>query len=113
MEAMGMYRSGALSTRREHDDDGARTPLHLAYKNLKPFADKHLNGVHASPLKYRTKKGGIGHGIRAEMLPKVCEIWLDARNAGRTSTWRITTSAGLTRRWRGKRQRLVVAEKAR
>ena len=82
MESMGMYRSGALSTRRSDDDTGARTPLHLAYKNLKPYIDKHLSGVHAEPVKYRARNGSIGNGIRAEVLPKICEVWLDARNAG-------------------------------
>lgn len=82
MEAMGMYRSGALSTRRENAEDGARTPLHLAHKNLKPFVEKHLSGVHAEPVRYRAKNGSIGHGIRAEVLPKICEVWLDARKAG-------------------------------
>lgn len=33
MAAMGMYRSGALSTRRTRGVGGARTPLFLAYKN--------------------------------------------------------------------------------
>ena len=83
MEAMGMYRSGALSTRRKEADGlGARTPLHLAYKNLKPFVTKHLSGVHAEPIKYRTKSGTIGHGIQADMLPTICEVWLDAMQAG-------------------------------
>ncbi|HWB12668.1 MAG TPA: P63C domain-containing protein [Pirellulales bacterium] len=82
MEAMGMYRSGALSTRREEDDRGARTPLHLAYKNLKPFVERHLDDVHMEPLKYKAKSGNVGHGIRAEALPKICEVWLDARKEG-------------------------------
>lgn len=83
MEAMGMYRSGALSTRREAaTEGGTRTPLHLAYKNLKPFVDKHFDPVHSAPIKYRTKQGNIAHGIRAEMLPRTCEVWLDARKAG-------------------------------
>jgi hypothetical protein len=83
MESMGMYRSGALSTRREDDEEGGpRTPLYLAYKNLKPFVDRHLGVVHTEPLKYRTKTGNVGHGIRAEVLPKICEVWLDARKEG-------------------------------
>lgn len=82
MEAMGMYRSGALSTRRDRDSAGAQTPLFLAYKNLKPFVDKHLNSVHFSPVKYRTVKGGIGHGIPAEVIPVICRIWIEADKAG-------------------------------
>jgi hypothetical protein len=79
MESMGMYRSGALSTRRQPEESGAQVPLHLAHKNLKPYAERHLGDVHEWALKYRTPTGNIAHGIRAELIPKVCEIWLDAR----------------------------------
>src|SRR5690349_15833401 len=69
MAAMGMYRSGALSTRRKIDDEGggANIPLFLAHKNLKPFAERHLGGVQFEPLKYRTRDGNVAHGIKAEI----------------------------------------------
>lgn len=81
MEGMGMYRSGALSTRRrdEEDEGGARTPLYLAFKNLKPYVIRHLGGVHADRLLYRTMGGNVAHGIPAGLIPKICEVWLDAR----------------------------------
>lgn len=83
MEAMGMYRSGALSTRRQRDKTGAQTPLFLAHKNLKPFIDKHLGGVHYEPFKYiTTSSGKVAHGILDEVIPKVCEVWIDADRAG-------------------------------
>jgi len=82
METMGMYRSGALSTRRKAEVDGAQIPLSLAYKNLKPFVEQHFGAVHYNPITYRTKRGRIARGIRAEVLPKICEVWLDARKAG-------------------------------
>ena len=82
MEAMGMYRSGGLSVRRQADERGARTPLYLAFKNIKPFVDKHLGDVHSAPLRYRTLSGNIAHGIPAEVIPKICDVWLDAKKAG-------------------------------
>lgn len=83
MAAMGMYRSGALSTRRGRSETGAREPLFLAYKNLKPHIDKHLGGVHFKPIQYRTPEGGVAiTGIRAELIPKICEVWIDADRAG-------------------------------
>lgn len=82
MEAMGMYRSGALSTRRSRNEAGAQTPLSLAHKNLKPFVDQHLGGVHFEPFRYITESGNIAHGITGEILPKVCEVWIDADRAG-------------------------------
>lgn len=83
MAAMGMYRSGALSTRRERAPGGALPPLFLAYKNLQPFVDRHLGGVHYNPVQYITLAGRVAtSGIRADFLPKVCEVWIDAERAG-------------------------------
>jgi P63C domain len=80
MEAMGMYRSGALSIRRK--DAGAPIPLFLAHKNLKTFAEKHLGTVHFEMIPYRNDRGNLAMGIPAELLPKICEIWMDADKAG-------------------------------
>jgi hypothetical protein len=79
METMGMYRSGAVSVRRK--DATAHIPLFLAHKNLKPFAEKHLGSVHFEMIAYRNERGNTGMGIPAEMLPKICEIWMDANKA--------------------------------
>jgi len=84
MDLMGMYRSGALSVRRgPADDEGAQMPLYLAFKNLKPFITKHLGDVHTKPLRYRGIEGGqIANGIPAEIIPKICDVWIDAKNSG-------------------------------
>lgn len=82
MEGLGMYRSGALSTRRQAETGGARAPLYLAFKNLEPFVNKHLGEVHEQSHKYRTLSGNVATGIKAELIPKICDVWLDARLAG-------------------------------
>ena len=81
MSGMGMYRSGALSVRRG-DSESARIPLYLAFKNLFPYVIKHLGDVHVAQFKYKTLTGGVGHGIDASLIPKICSIWLDARKDG-------------------------------
>src|SRR5437868_1606074 len=55
MRAMGIYRSGALSTRRS-DDDEVYFPLHLAFKNLRPFIleDQELVEALRVPIRYRS-----------------------------------------------------------
>src|SRR5262249_9203497 len=82
---MGMYRSGALSKRRARPEGGrAREPLFLAYKNLKPFVDRHLSPEHFEPVQYITPEGSMATtGIRAEVLPKVCGVWIDADREGK------------------------------
>lgn len=84
MEAMGMYYSGYLSTNRPDQEDGAaEMPYYLAHKSLQPFVQRHLGAeLQGQPLKFRTKRGAIANAIKAETLPRICEIWLDARNAG-------------------------------
>lgn len=83
MRVMGMYRSGALSVRRpEAEEGGAREPLYLAFKNLKPFIDRHLGDVHQRTLTFRTLSGNIAQGIPADILSKICEVWIDAKAAG-------------------------------
>lgn len=82
MAGLGMYRSGALSKRRETGEGGAQMPLYLAFKNLLPFVVKHLGDVHIKPKKYRTLSGGVAHGIDATTIPRICSVWMDARRAG-------------------------------
>jgi hypothetical protein len=90
MQAMGMYRSGALSVRRK--EAGAPIPLFLAHKNLKPFAEKHLGSVHFEMVPYRTDRGSYGMGIPAEILPKICEVWMDANKAGVLGARQVLTA---------------------
>src|ERR1019366_5575246 len=82
MAALGMYRSGALSVRRKDGEGGAQTPLFLAHKNLKPYIEKHLGSVHYKPERYKTIKGGTAIAITGEIIPKICEIWMDADQDG-------------------------------
>jgi len=82
MAALGMYRSGALSVRRDVSETGAQIPLSLAFKNLKPFIVKHLGDVHFQPMRVIFANGSIGHGLDAILIPKICEVWMDARKAG-------------------------------
>lgn len=51
----------------------------LALDNLKPFIDNELIDS-TKPIKFRAEKG-TAWGYRAEILPKVCEVYLRARDA--------------------------------
>lgn len=50
----------------------------LAADNLKPFITKDLDES-TRPIKFRTLKGATAFGFRADLLPKVCEVYLRAR----------------------------------
>ena len=59
-----------------------KVPTFLAADNLQPFVPSGL-GVSTSPIPFQPADGGlISYGYPAELLPKVCKVYLDARDAG-------------------------------
>jgi P63C domain len=56
-------------------------PVLITAANLKPFIDSELEET-AKPIWYKGPGRG-GFGIRAEVVPKICEVWLKARDAGK------------------------------
>jgi len=56
-------------------------PAFLTAQNLKPFIDSDLH-VTSSQIEFRPLKGARAFGYSAELLPKVCEVFLRARDAG-------------------------------
>lgn len=78
MKVMGMYYSGWVARNRPPEDAAADVPQFLSFKSLKPFVDKHLGDLQSITVKYRTQHGNIAHGIKAEIIPKICDVWLDA-----------------------------------
>lgn len=86
MKGMGMYYSGWVARNRTPEEQSAEVPHFLSFKSLKPFVDKYLGNLQSIILRYRTASGGIAHGIKAEIIPKICEIWLDAEESGSLGT---------------------------
>jgi len=78
MAGMGMYYSGWVARNRSAEDKAADVPHFLGFKSLKPFIDRHLGDLQSIVVKYRTTGGKVALGIRAEIIPKICEIWIDA-----------------------------------
>lgn len=56
------------------------SPL-LDSENLKPFISNELFAS-ISPVQFRVPEGARAWGYKAELLPKVCEVYLQARDAG-------------------------------
>ena len=64
-----------------HDLD---LPVFLRAENLQPFINEELIEA-ANPIVFRpiiSSRGGISYGYKAELLPKVCEVFLAAQDAG-------------------------------
>jgi P63C domain len=83
MSGMGMYYSGWVSNNRSAEDTAADIPQFLTFKTIKPFVDKHLGDLQSITVNYRTERGGIARGIKAEIIPKICDVWLDAEEQRR------------------------------
>jgi hypothetical protein len=82
MEGMEMYYSGYLSTSEKLDDSPADLPPFLLYKALKPFVDKRFPDLRNISVRYRTEKGRIAHGVVADIIPVIFDVWIDADEAG-------------------------------
>jgi hypothetical protein len=52
----------------------------LALENLKPFIDEELASS-TFPVIFQSVTGSKAYGYKAELLPKVCEVYLKARDA--------------------------------
>lgn len=72
-------RSGKAKGGRKYDLE-FKVPVFLSAANLKPFITEELL-VNSTPIAYRPLKGGPAIGYRAELLPGVCHIFQDARDA--------------------------------
>jgi hypothetical protein len=84
VKALGLYRSGAVQSReKDAAEGGAQLPLFVANKNIKPFVDKELADVLLNPIWYIPEGSGTKHkGVRASVIPQICDVWLKARDAG-------------------------------
>lgn len=65
----------------------AKLPAFMRANNLKPFVDADLEAALINPIIYTPlinadRALGIGHGFKAEYLPRICEVWLKAKDAG-------------------------------
>jgi hypothetical protein len=78
MKALGRARQ---AKGREYYDADVNMPAFLTAKNLKPFISPEL-GVTSSQIEFRTVRGMSAFGYPAELLPKVCGVFLDADDAG-------------------------------
>jgi hypothetical protein len=78
MAGMGMYYSGWVAQSKAKNQLSAGIPHFLAFKSLEPFVNKHLGDLQSITIKYRRERGNLGNGIKAEIIPKMCEVWLDA-----------------------------------
>jgi hypothetical protein len=91
-EAFGSTSGASKRIKKQSKDSGALTPLFLAPKRLEPFIPKALYEGPLTPITF-TMKAQTMHWFAADLLPKVCEIWLEAREAGVLKTNQLKAKA--------------------
>jgi hypothetical protein len=73
--------TGGWQSRKAAEHSGDLPPF-LVASSLRDFISNELRTLVSSPKKYRDPRGGpIRIGLDATLLPKVCEVWLKARDA--------------------------------
>jgi P63C domain len=81
---LGSKRGGSHWKRKKKaaEEGGAELPVYLSANNLKRFISNELTLALSSPILYRVPgTGSIANGMDATNLPKVCEVFLAARDA--------------------------------
>ena len=79
MKALGRARQ---AKGRSYYDGDVNLPAFLTAKNLKPFIPNELH-VTSSQIEFRRKSGGKAFGYPAELLPKICGVFIDADEANK------------------------------
>ncbi|MDE0149714.1 MAG: P63C domain-containing protein [Rhodospirillaceae bacterium] len=76
--ALGRHRT----SRKHQSDDVVNLPAFLAAANLNPFIPKDLVTA-STPIAFQApSRGPVAYGFRAEILPAVCKVYVEARRAG-------------------------------
>lgn len=57
-------------------------PSFIDAKNLQSFISEDLSHVLTNPIVYKSKNGQEAEGYNAEILPLICEVYLNARDNG-------------------------------
>lgn len=79
MRALGRARQ---AKGRSYYDGDVNLPVFITAKNLKPFIPNELY-VTSSQVEFRRKGAGKAYGYPAELLPKICQVFIDADKAGK------------------------------
>lgn len=92
LAALGRGYSGYYSQRDALAPAGtAVPPRYLSPKVLRDFIPKDLAELQLIP--YLTPAGGLAKGVNAEAVPQICEVWLEARAAGKLNKAQLRTAA--------------------
>lgn len=74
-------RTGKAKGGRGYDQE-SKIPVFLSANNLKPFISEALLKT-STPIPFKTLNGAEAIGYKAEILPEICNVFIDAKEAGK------------------------------
>jgi hypothetical protein len=85
--ALGRHVTGSGPSKQKAVSDAsdgvAKLPNFLGAGNLKQFIDIDLAASLTEPVEYVPQHGGrTAYGFKAELFPRICDVWLKAKDAG-------------------------------
>jgi len=82
-KAFGPVSGGWQKRKQAAEGDSGDLPAFLIAASLKPHIPADLRTMVSTPKMYRDPRGGpVRVGLEASLLPKICEVWLKARDVG-------------------------------
>jgi len=91
---------GGKTKRLAKTSKGSALPDFLSGSTLEPFVPESLRQSLNNPIIFRAK-GGLRKGLNANIIPEICEVWLDARNAGKLQERQLHIAENADRLLRG------------
>ena len=93
--AMGARKTGTPNVADSSDSSGApQLPPFLASASIRPHIPEDLMVRLISPLQYKPKHGGrTAYGYEATLLPRICEVILDARKNLKSNQRHLASTA--------------------
>jgi hypothetical protein len=80
VKSLGGKRGGSHWRRAREDASAANLPPILSASNLRPFIGSELWEGLNTRYYYKVGRGGIAHGLRGELYPMICDVFLKARD---------------------------------
>jgi hypothetical protein len=74
-KALGGKRGGAHWRRKKADPIGANMPVFLSANNLTDYISDELRMALINPIHFLTESNSIANGIKADLIPDICEVW--------------------------------------
>jgi P63C domain len=81
-KTLGIRGAGAYWEKKKSSEKGALLPEYVSAKYLEPFITEEIHAKLMDSVTYKPKNGPTANGIRATVLPEVCDIWLYAKEKG-------------------------------